>query len=89
MPKLSQIAFSKILPVSSVFRGVGVGSVIARIVSRIFCTNTFTSVSADRVSAAAVVAAAAYKTDVIDGMEWNTVHLLLPRFNISIFCNIH
>jgi hypothetical protein len=31
----------------------------------------------------------AYKTDVIDGMEWNTVHLLLPRFNISIFCNIH
>lgn len=87
MPKLSQIAFSKILPVSSVFRGAGAGSVIVRIVSRIFCTITFTSVSADRVSA--VVAAAEYKTDVIDGMEWNTVHLLLPRFNISIFCNIH
>jgi hypothetical protein len=32
----------------------------------IFCTITFTSVSADRVSAAAV----AYKTDVIDGMEY-------------------
>ena len=97
IPKLSQIAFSKILPVSSVLSGAGAGagagaagtaagtaagSVIARIVSRILCTITFTSVSADR-----VLAAAEYKTDVIDGMEWNgiSVHLLLLDLTFQFF----
>ena len=91
--KLSQIAFSKILPVSSVLSGAGVGvgvsaavavtAVIARIVSMILCTIIFTSVSSDRVSVsvsvAAAAAAAAYKTDVINGMDWNgiTVQLLI------------
>ena len=85
--KQSQIAFSKILPVSSVLSGAGAGtaaagtgSVIARIVSMILCTITFTSVSDDR-----VLAAAEYKTDVIDGMEWNTVHLLLLDLTFQFF----
>ena len=101
--KPSQIAFSKILPVSSVLSGAGAGAgagvcaagaegagvgamsaaevavVIAIIVYKILCTNTFTSVLSDRVSAAVSAVEAAclrrrmYKTDVIDGMKRNGI----------------